>query len=50
LLPGDVGEIAFYRRYQPGAVIAGHFDEASLVAHKRQYITYMVLIMVSKSV
>jgi len=41
LLPGDVGETVFL----PGDVhrakfIADHFDEAELVAHKRQYITY----------
>ena len=41
LLPGDVGETVFL----PGDVhrakfIADLFDEAELVAHKRQYITY----------
>lgn len=41
LLPGDIGETVFI----PGdvsraKVIADHFDEAKLVAHSRQYITY----------
>jgi len=41
LLPGDVGETVLL----PGdvsraKVIADHFDEAELIAHKRQYITY----------
>ncbi len=41
LLPGDVGETVLL----PGdvsraEVIASHFDDAKIIAHKRQYITY----------
>jgi len=41
LLPGDVGETVLL----PGdvsraEVIASHFDDAKMIAHKRQYITY----------
>jgi len=41
LLPGDVGETVLL----PGdvsraEVIAGHFDDAMKIAHKRQYVTY----------
>jgi len=41
LLPGDVGETVLL----PGDVcraeiIASHFDDAEMIAHKRQYITY----------
>jgi len=41
LVPGDAAETVFLPGdIQRAAFIASHFDDAELIAHKRQYITY----------